>query len=71
MSVAAAQTSGNPDVFYQQRPNDNTGTSFSPYVGSPVTPNHYSATMGPKIGGKRRATRKARQSRQRKNKQRK
>ena len=53
-AVGAAQASNNPDVFYQQRPNDNSGASFSPYVGSPASPHHYSATMGPKIGGKRK-----------------
>ena len=55
-SVGAAQASHNPDVFYQQRPNDNAGASFSPYVGSPASAQHYSATMGPKIGGKRKTT---------------
>jgi hypothetical protein len=52
-AMEAAKTAGNPDIFYQQRPNDNTGASFSPYVGSAVSSQHYSATMGPKIGGKR------------------
>ena len=61
-AVEAAKTAGNPDIFYQQRPNDNTGASFSPYVGSAASPQHYSATMGPKIGGKRR-TRSTRRSR--------
>ena len=61
-AVEAAKTAGNPDIFYQQRPNDNTGASFSPYVGSSASSQHYSATMGPKIGGKRR-TRSTRRSR--------
>ena len=65
-SVAAAQAAKNPDVFYHQRPNDNSGASFSPYVGSPVSENHYSATMGPKTGGKRRKNqRKTRRNRRR------
>ena len=46
MAVEAAQISNNPDVFFQQRPNDNNGASFSPYVGVPASPQHYSATMG-------------------------
>lgn len=74
LAVDAAKTSGNPDVFYQQRPNDNTGASFSPYVGSPVTHSHYSATMGPKLGGRRKTRRNRKQTRkpkQRKNSQRK
>jgi len=49
MALEAAKTAGNPDIFYQQRPNDNTGASFSPYVGSPASAEHYSATMGPKL----------------------
>lgn len=53
-AVGAAEAAKNPDVFYQQRPNDNSGASFSPYVGSPASPSHYSATMGAKIGGGRR-----------------
>ena len=52
-AMESAKTAGNPDIFYQQRPNDNWGASFSPYVGSPVSSQHYSATMGPKLGGKR------------------
>lgn len=56
MSVEAARTSGLPDVFYHQRPNDNSGASFSPYVGSAVSSQHYSATAGPSLqhGGRRR-----------------
>jgi hypothetical protein len=56
MSVEAARTSGIPDVFYHQRPADNTGADFSPFVGSPITSQHYSATAGPSLqnGGKRR-----------------
>ena len=37
MSVEAAKTSQIPDVFYHQRPNDNAGASFSPYVGVSIS----------------------------------
>ena len=53
-AVEAARTAGNPEVFFHQRPNDNMGASFSPYVGMPYSPQHYSATMGVMMGGKRR-----------------
>lgn len=43
-AVEAAKTAGNPDIFFQQRPNDNMGASFSPYVGTPISDKHYSAT---------------------------
>lgn len=55
-AVEAAKTAGNTDVFYQQRPVDNGGASFSPFVGAPASPVHFDATMGPKIGGRRRRT---------------
>ena len=60
MSVEAARTSGIPDVFYHQRPADNTGADFSPFVGTPVSSQHYSATAGPSLqrGGRRRRTTK-------------
>ena len=64
-SVAAADTAKNPDVFYHQRPNDNMGASFSPYVGSAASSNHYSATMGAKIGGKRRKNKRTRKNNRR------
>jgi hypothetical protein len=52
--VEAARTAGNPDVFYHQRPNDNSGASFSPYVGTPLSPLHYAAMYKPATtGGKR------------------
>ncbi len=58
MSVEAARASGIPDVFYHQRPSDNNGADFSPFVGTPVTSQHYSATAGPSLrgggGGRRR-----------------
>jgi hypothetical protein len=53
--VEAAKISGNPDVFYHQRPNDNQGASFSPYVGTAISDKHYSATMS---GGKRNTRRR-------------
>lgn len=43
-AVEAARTAGNPGIFWQQRPNDNMGASFSPYVGTPISAQHYSAT---------------------------
>lgn len=56
-SVEAARTSGIPDVFYHQRPSDNTGADFSPFVGVPVSPQHYSASAGPSLRGGRRSLR--------------
>lgn len=53
-AVEAAETARNPTVFYQQRPVDNQGASFSPYVGVPASSSHYSSTMGPWSGGKQR-----------------
>jgi hypothetical protein len=50
----ATKVAGNPDVFFQQRPNDNTGASFSPYVSVPLSNEHYSAMMPAKFGGSRR-----------------
>ena len=61
-AVEAAKTAGNTDVFYQQRPADNGGASFSPFVGSPASPVHFDATMGPKIGGRRNNSRNSRKS---------
>jgi hypothetical protein len=60
MSVESARTSGIPDVFYHQRPADNSGADFSPFVGSPISTQHYSATMGPKLGGGSRRHRRSR-----------
>jgi len=55
----AAETSGIPNVFYHQRPNDNNGASFSPYVGLPVSSQHYSASAGRSLsGGARQQTRR-------------
>jgi len=52
--VAAAQAAGNPDVFYHQRPNDNTGASFSPYVGTAISPLHIEPMYKSASGGRRR-----------------
>jgi len=54
----ATKVAGNPDVFFQQRPNDNTGASFSPYVSVPLSNEHYSAMMPAKFGGARRSSRR-------------
>jgi len=52
----AARVSGLPEVAYHQRPNDNYGASYSPITGTPITPNHWSASgpAGPIKGGSRR-----------------
>lgn len=42
-SIEAARTSQIPEVFYHQRPEDNNGASFSPYVGVALSPEHSSA----------------------------
>jgi hypothetical protein len=61
----ATKVAGNPEVFFQQRPNDNMGASFSPYVSVPLSNEHYSAMMpAPFNGGARnRKTRKTRKTR--------
>jgi hypothetical protein len=51
--VEAAKTAGNPEVFFHQRPNDNMGASFSPYVSVPLSNQHYSAEQPAQFGGKR------------------
>jgi hypothetical protein len=58
LSIESAKTSNIPEVFYHQRVNANDGNSFSPYVGSPISSQHYSATMGPHIGGGRKERQK-------------
>lgn len=54
-ALEAAKVSGLPEVAYHQRPNDNFGTSYSPSVGTPITPNHWSTSgpAGPMRGGLR------------------
>jgi hypothetical protein len=54
-AVEAARVSGNPDVFYHQRPADNSGASFSPYVSQPLSNQHYSAQA--RVGGAHRRRR--------------
>jgi hypothetical protein len=54
LAMESAKTSQIPEVFYHQRPVDNMGASFSPFVGTPLSSQHWSATMGPSIGGKRK-----------------
>ena len=69
----AAKVAGNPDVFFQQRPNDNTGASFSPFVSVPLSNEHYSAEMPAKFGGARhrRRTRRTRRTHRTRRKSRK
>ena len=43
-ALEGAKISGLPEVAYHQRPNDNFGASFSPVVGSTITPNNWSAS---------------------------
>ena len=43
-ALEGAKISGLPEVAYHQRPNDNFGASFSPVVGTPITPEHSSAS---------------------------
>ena len=59
----ATKVAGNPDVFFHQRPNDNTGASFSPYVSVPLSNEHYSAEMPAKFGGARRSRSRRRATR--------
>jgi hypothetical protein len=54
-AVEAAKVANNPELFFQQRPNDNNGASFSPYVGLAVSDKHWSATAGTLVGGKRKS----------------
>ena len=61
-AVEAAKVANNPDVFWQQRPNDNNGASFSPYVGDAVSNQHWSATAGPSLQGGGKKTRKNKNS---------
>lgn len=63
-SVEAAKVANNPDVFWQQRPNDNMGASFSPYVGDTISNKHWSASAGPSLqGGGTRKNKKSKKSR--------
>lgn len=58
LAVESAKIAHTPEVFYHQRPNDNAGASYSPYVGTPISSEHYSAK--PVSGGGRRRTNKNR-----------
>lgn len=77
-SAEASRVAGNPEVFYHQRPNDNNGASFSPYVGVPMGPNFYEARIPPDVtasavggGRKNHKNRKSRKNRKGKGKDRK
>jgi len=58
-ALEAAKTSGLPEVAYHQRPADNFGTSYSPIVYNPISPQHTSASgpAGPMKGGVRKSRR--------------
>jgi len=57
-AMESSRIAGNPEVFFHQRPNDNNGASFSPYVGIPISPLHVAGMIPPyaqtQMGGKRR-----------------
>ena len=61
-AVEAAKVAGNPDIFYQQRPNDNSGASFSPYVGTPISDKHYSAVGAGRKKSKRKSKSKSKRN---------
>jgi hypothetical protein len=66
-ALEAAKVSGLPEVAYHQRPNDNFGASYSPVIGTSITPNHWSASgpMGPIVqqgGNSRRNNRKSKRN---------
>ena len=67
LALEAAATSGIPEVAYHQRPNDNFGASYSPYVASPITSQHWSASgpAGPIMQGGQRRTKGRKQQRRR------
>jgi hypothetical protein len=44
-AAEAAKVAGNPEVFYQQRPITQPGTSWSPWVGETISPDHWSARL--------------------------
>ena len=70
-ALEAAKVSGLPEVAYHQRPNDNSGASFSPVVGTPITSNNWSASgpAGPFVqaGGAKRSNRKKSNRKSRRN----
>jgi hypothetical protein len=59
-ALEGAKVSGLPEVAYHQRPNDNYGESYSPRIGTPISPLHSSLSgpAGPLRGGKRRTIRR-------------
>lgn len=58
-AVEAAKIAHTPEVFYHQRPNDNSGASYSPIVGSPASSQHTSMTQGSRLtGGSRKSMRR-------------
>ena len=68
----ATKVAGNPDVFFQQRPNDNTGASFAPFVSVPLSSEHYSAMMpAPLSGGQHKRRRSPKRTTRRRNRNRK
>jgi hypothetical protein len=71
-ALEAAKVSGLPEVAYHQRPNDNSGASFSPVVGTPITSNNWSASgpAGPIVqsGGKRNGSKSKSKSKRNKRK---
>lgn len=44
-AAEAAKVAGNPEVFYQQRPITQPGTSWSPWVGQTISQDHWSARL--------------------------
>lgn len=44
-AVEAAKTAGNNEVFFQQRPITQPGTTWSPFVGKTISPEHWSARL--------------------------
>ena len=62
-ALEGAKVSGLQEVAYHQRPNDNYGESYSPRIGTPISPLHssLSGSAGPIRGGgrgKRRTSRR-------------
>jgi hypothetical protein len=44
-AAEAAKIANNPEVFYQQRPITQPGTSWSPWVGQTISQDHWSARL--------------------------
>ena len=44
-AVEAAKTAGNNEVFFQQRPITQPGTTWSPFVGETISSDHWSARL--------------------------